>query len=145
MEDLANALLIVLSNSYILQLKAQSLHWNVVGVNFYQTHLQLERVYNTVYEDVDRIAESIRAVDAKVPASLAVFLNTSSVKEFDLIPDTSTAIRELVSDVKTAQADISKANLVATRLDNLGVVNMLGDISEKYNTLYYILSSSIKV
>ena len=144
MEELAAALYKVLSNAYVLQVKTQSVHWNTVGPDFYQTHLQLERVYNSVNEDIDRIAENIRALDARVPATLAGFIEGASISDFTSIMDVISSIKELVSDIKVAQEDMVAANAIASSTSCLGVLNMLGDLHESYSSHYFLLSSTIK-
>lgn len=37
----------------------QTLHWQVKGQNFYQLHLLYERIYNSLGEEIDSLAEKI--------------------------------------------------------------------------------------
>lgn len=47
-----------------LHLQAKQAHWNVVGMNFRDLHLQLDSIVDTAREASDTIAERMRALDA---------------------------------------------------------------------------------
>ncbi len=47
-----------------LHLQGKQAHWNLVGTNFRDLHLQLDSVVNTAREASDTIAERMRALDA---------------------------------------------------------------------------------
>ena len=46
-----------------LQLQGKQTHWNVVGTNFRDLHLQLDSIVDTAREASDTIAERLRALD----------------------------------------------------------------------------------
>src|ERR1700704_509431 len=47
-----------------LHLQAKQAHWNVVGTNFRDLHLQLDEIVDIAREASDTIAERMRAIDA---------------------------------------------------------------------------------
>jgi starvation-inducible DNA-binding protein len=47
-----------------LHLQGKQAHWNLVGTNFRDLHLQLDSIVDTAREASDTIAERIRALDA---------------------------------------------------------------------------------
>ena len=64
---------LVLANSYGLYLKTQNYHWNVTGPQFESLHILFEKQYIDLAESVDEIAERIRALGSKAPASFSMF------------------------------------------------------------------------
>ena len=54
----------VLADLIELHLQGKQAHWNVVGANFRDLHLQLDEIVNTAREASDTIAERIRALNA---------------------------------------------------------------------------------
>ena len=46
MDELIQALKIVLANHYAFSIKTQNFHWNVEGSNFPQYHLFFDTLYN---------------------------------------------------------------------------------------------------
>ncbi len=61
---LFEALQTVLVDLIELHLQAKQAHWNVVGTNFRDLHLQLDSIVDTAREASDTIAERMRALDA---------------------------------------------------------------------------------
>ncbi|MGY4784358.1 Dps family protein [Rhodococcus opacus] len=47
-----------------LQLQSKQAHWNLVGTNFRDLHLQLDEIVDTAREASDTIAERMRSLDA---------------------------------------------------------------------------------
>src|ERR1700677_926220 len=47
-----------------LHLQGKQAHWNLVGTNFRDLHLQLDSIVDTAREASDTIAERMRALDA---------------------------------------------------------------------------------
>lgn len=47
-----------------LHLQGKQAHWNLVGTNFRDLHLQLDAIVDTAREASDTIAERLRALDA---------------------------------------------------------------------------------
>ena len=61
---LADSLERVLVDLIELHLQGKQAHWNVVGANFRDLHLQLDEVVDFAREASDTIAERMRALDA---------------------------------------------------------------------------------
>lgn len=88
----------VLSSTYLLYMKTQGFHWNVVGPEFYSLHKMSEGQYEDLAEAVDTLAERIRALGHQAPASYSWFEKLSVVKEDFQQKDTKSRIQELVAD-----------------------------------------------
>ena len=80
-EKLAKTLQIVLANTYVLYVKTQNFHWNVVDPNFLPLHKMFEGQYEELAEAIDLIAERIRFFGFRAPGSLKEFLNLSTLAE----------------------------------------------------------------
>ena len=79
--ETAAALGRLLADSYTLYLKTQGFHWNVVGPRFEPLHSLFQEQYTELAAAIDEIAERIRALGAKAPASFAEFATLTSVDE----------------------------------------------------------------
>jgi starvation-inducible DNA-binding protein len=62
--ELAGNLQRVLVDLIELHLQGKQAHWNVVGTNFRDLHLQLDELVDFARESSDTIAERLRALDA---------------------------------------------------------------------------------
>ncbi|MDN5915068.1 MAG: DNA starvation/stationary phase protection protein [Pseudonocardia sp.] len=62
--QLAQNLQKVLVDLVVLHLEGKQAHWNVVGPNFRDLHLQLDEIVDSAREHADTIAERMRALQA---------------------------------------------------------------------------------
>lgn len=76
-----DALCGVLADTYVLQVKTQNYHWNVVGPYFPALHILFENQYNELFAAVDEIAERIRQIGESAPGTMAEFLRLTVVSE----------------------------------------------------------------
>lgn len=76
-------LITLLADTYVLYTKTQNFHWNVSGPLFFTYHQAFENQYEQLSDAVDVLAERIRALGEKTPASLAQFLKITSLNEAD--------------------------------------------------------------
>ncbi|MBO9636585.1 MAG: DNA starvation/stationary phase protection protein [Siphonobacter aquaeclarae] len=76
--DILNTLL---ADEHVLYVKTRNYHWNVVGPSFIEYHEFFERLYNELAEQIDEIAERVRALGQHPIGSMAEFLKFASLKE----------------------------------------------------------------
>jgi starvation-inducible DNA-binding protein len=115
-----------------LHLQGKQAHWNVVGTNFRDLHLQLDSIVDTAREASDTIAERMRALDAvpdgrsdtvagttTVPAAPPAELSTTETVDM-----MATRVYAVVDTVRTVHdevdaADPSTADLLHAIIDAL--------------------------
>jgi starvation-inducible DNA-binding protein len=91
-----------LADTYTLYLKTQNYHWNVTGPSFSELHLLFEGQYQDLAAAADEVAERIRALGEKAPASFTAFSKLAKVREENGNPDYKTMIKNLAADNQTA-------------------------------------------
>lgn len=92
----------VLADSYMLFIKTQGVHWNVVGPTFYSLHKLTEEHYGNLYAAIDEIAERIRALGEKAPASYRKYGELSDIQDYDLEQTAEQHVKMLIDDHRTA-------------------------------------------
>ena len=115
-----------------LHLQGKQAHWNLIGTNFRDLHLQLDEIVDAAREASDTIAERMRALNAipdgrsdtvtattTLPVFPAAELNTTDV--VDLV---TTRIYAAVDTIRTVHDDVdtadpSSADLLHTIIDVL--------------------------
>ncbi len=111
----------VLANSYVLALKTQNYHWNVVGENFKSLHELFGAQYEDLAAAIDEVAERMRALGSKVEGSFENFSKLSKIKSGDknldqkgmlkdLIASHEVLVEELKLAIKAAQAEEDEAS-----------------------------------
>jgi starvation-inducible DNA-binding protein len=107
-KKLAEGLSKLLADTYSLYLKTQNYHWNVTGPMFPSLHPMFEGQYGELAESVDQIAERIRSLGCKAPASFTEFLKLSSVRENIEVMKAERMVEDLVLGheevIKTARS-----------------------------------------
>jgi len=115
-----------------LHLQGKQAHWNLVGTNFRDLHLQLDTIVDTAREASDTIAERMRALDGvpdgrsdtvvattTVPAIPSGLINASET--VDMI---TTRIYAVVGTLRAVHDDVddadpSSADILHAIIDNL--------------------------
>jgi starvation-inducible DNA-binding protein len=99
--EVAERLGIVLADSYQLFIKTQGVHWNVAGPLFYSIHNLTEEHYNNLFAAVDDLAERIRALGSKAPASYTKYGELSAIEDHDEPASAEAMVEMLAKDHET--------------------------------------------
>jgi starvation-inducible DNA-binding protein len=81
-QELSDNLQKVLVDLIELSLQGKQAHWNVVGRNFRDTHLQLDEVIDAAREFSDTVAERMRALHALPDGRSDTVAETTTLPEF---------------------------------------------------------------
>jgi starvation-inducible DNA-binding protein len=95
--ELAGSLQRVLVDLIELHLQGKQAHWNVVGSNFRDLHLQLDELVDFARESSDTIAERMRALDAVPDGRSDTVANTTSVPAIPGYEHNTTEVVELIA------------------------------------------------
>ena len=111
----------VLADSYALYLKTQNYHWNVTGPNFASLHILFETQYTDLAAAIDLVAERIRALGEKAPASFSHYATQTVITDGNedasaqvMISDLAKANQLLIDSLKKARAAAAELGDVAT-------------------------------
>lgn len=96
-KNIAQGLGRLLADTYTLYLKTHNYHWNVTGPLFSSLHLMFEGQYTELAVAVDDIAERIRALGERAPASYKAFSKLTSIKENDSELSAEKMVADLVA------------------------------------------------
>jgi starvation-inducible DNA-binding protein len=127
MEELHNALKIVLADTFTMYFKTHSFHWNVIGPNFNDYHAFFGTLYTELHDAVDLIAEEIRAVNSFAPASLNRLDELTRIEEADTIPAADRMFQILINDNNIVLDSLKQAYDLADKNEELGLANFLQD------------------
>ena len=86
----------MLSTTYSLLIKTQNFHWNVEGAGFYSLHKLFEEQYQNLSKAVDTIAERLRALGFRAPASMGEFLKHTLISENQKATHSKDMLKELI-------------------------------------------------
>jgi len=131
-EKLTDSLQKVLIDLIELSIQGKQAHWNVVGKNFRDTHLQLDEIIDAAREFSDTVAERMRSLHALPDGRSDTIAETTTLPEFpqgevdtaevvDLITEridaTVGTVREVHDDVD--DEDPTSADILHSILERL--------------------------
>ncbi|WP_145013845.1 Dps family protein [Mycobacterium marseillense] len=101
-----------------LHLQGKQVHWNLVGTNFRDLHLQLDTIVDTAREASDTIAERMRALDAVPDGRSDTVVATTTVPAIppgligaaDAVDLIANCIYAVVGTIRTVHDDIDAAD-----------------------------------
>ena len=124
-ESLAKALSACLADTYILMIKTQAYHWNVVGPLFYSIHNLTEAQYQDLFKAADELAERVRSLGYPAITSTKEMTSVSSIKEATGNPTAEKMIETLVADHETVAKSFRETAELAEEHRDLVTADML--------------------
>ena len=115
----------LLAETYVVYLKTQNFHWNVIGPMFYSYHLLFESQYKELSGAVDELAERIRALGSFAPGSFVAYEKLSKIKEETNLPKALHMISLLCDNNKMIIETIKKALPVAEAAGDESTADLL--------------------
>ena len=101
-----------------LQLQAKQAHWNVVGHNFRDLHLQLDEITEVARDAADTIAERMRALGAAADGRAPTIAATASLTPLPAGELGTSAVVDLITgSLGTVVADIRRVHDEVDRED----------------------------
>ena len=92
-----------------LHLQSKQAHWNVVGTNFRDLHLQLDELVDIARAGSDTIAERMRALDAVPDGRSDTVAATTTLPEFPAYEHSTGEVVDLVTTRVYATVDTMRA------------------------------------
>ena len=126
-KQIAQNLRVMLADTYVLYVKTQNFHWNIVDPRFYSLHLFLEKQYKALAKSIDEIAERIRMLGERSPGSLREFLELTTLKESKGSQSGDGMLKELVADHEKVIEPIRENITLFQKLGDEGSADLLID------------------
>jgi starvation-inducible DNA-binding protein len=144
METLIEQMKTILGTTFGLYFKSHAFHWNVEGPDFAQYHGFLGDFYESVYGNVDPIAEHIRALDSYAPVSLSRMMELSDIEEKDSVPSALAMIEDLKVSNDRYMVHLRAGITAAESANEPAVGNFLQDILDQHQKHGWMLRSFTK-
>lgn len=142
-KKVAEALAHLLADTYLLYLKTQNFHWNVISPNFPALHKLFEEQYEELAAATDEIAERIRALGLPTPASFTQFLKLTCLKEVTKELSDKEMLKNLLSDHEAIITEIRKVNAIADAAGDEGTADLFAVRLRSHEKTAWMLRSSL--
>lgn len=134
----------LLADEYILYTKTRNYHWNVVGPHFNDLHKFFESQYEAIDSDIDEIAERIRSLGEKTPATLVEFVKNATIKEHPELPSADKMVSNLISDHEDLIRVLREAVSTCEQNNDAGTADFLTGLMEKHEKTAWMLRSVLE-
>ena len=143
-QAVADSLTKYLASTYTLYLKTQNFHWNVTGSDFYQLHLLFEKQYEDLSGATDELAERIRALGFRAPASFAEYLKLSTIQEEPKTVKANDMVAQLLADNQTMAREGRAVVQVAEHVGDDATADMIIGRIEAHEKAAWMLRSLLE-
>lgn len=140
---LAASLTGMLADAYVLLVKTQGVHWNVVGPLFVSLHQLTEEQYQDLFGAIDEIAERIRALGYPAPASIAHMMPHSAIGEETGNPTAEKMVEALIRDNETAARRLRESVEMAEELRDVATADLLTERLQAHEKAVWMLRATI--
>lgn len=142
-KDIAKRLGVVLADSYQLFIKTQGVHWNVAGPMFYSIHNLTEEHYNNLFLAVDELAERIRSLGLKAPASYTKYGELSAIEDHDEPATAAEMVEMLAKDHETVCRSLRVAIEFCEGKDDYVTADMITERLAWHEEAIWMLRASL--
>jgi starvation-inducible DNA-binding protein len=139
--ELAANLQRVLVDLIELALQGKQAHWNVVGPNFRDLHLQLDELVDTAREASDTIAERMRALDAVPDGRSDTVAATTSLPRFPADEVNTGDVVDLITMHTYAAVDTIRGVHDAVDAEDPSTSDLLHEIIDSLEKLAWMIKS----
>jgi starvation-inducible DNA-binding protein len=141
---LAASLTAMLADAYVLMVKTQGFHWNVVGPLFVSLHELTEQQYQDLFGAIDQMAERIRALGHPAPMSFADLMPHSEIDEAHGINfSAEQMVSMLISDHETISRRLRDAVEAAEGLRDVATADMLTERLQVHEKAIWMLRATV--
>ena len=141
---LIDAMTVYLANNLALYWSSAVAHWNVEGHDFFELHLLFEKIYGDIYDQIDVIAEKIRAIHGYVISDPIELLKLATVG-MKTRPATSI---EMVESLEHDNEEIQKIIMIAFKAaedaNEQGIANFLAERLDLHQKWTWMLRATRK-
>ncbi|BBZ60213.1 Dps family protein [Mycolicibacterium monacense] len=124
-----------------LHLQGKQAHWNVVGTNFRDLHLQLDELVDFAREGSDTIAERMRALDAVPDGRSDTVAATTSLPEFPAYERSTGDVVDLITVRISAAVDTIRGVHDAVDAEDPTTADVLHQLIDGLEKLAWLIRS----
>lgn len=130
----------LLASTYALYLKTQNFHWHIEGSDFFELHELFGAQYNILANDIDKIAEMIRILGEKAPATFRELIEHNKIEDSENNLSPKQMVQNLIEDYKSILTIIANT-IDALPSSEIGLKQELSELYAKYQKNNWMLES----
>jgi starvation-inducible DNA-binding protein len=124
-----------------LHLQGKQAHWNVVGTNFRDLHLQLDELVDFARVASDTVAERMRALDAVPDGRSDTVADGTTLPQFPAYEHNTTEVVELITGRAYAAVETIRAVHDAVDAEDPSTADILHQLIDGLEKLAWLIKS----
>lgn len=145
MDKLILALKEAFATNFQYYTKAHGFHVNIVGDDFYELHLLLEKIYDDSQDAIDTYAEHIRALGDIAPFNSKRIKDLGEIADSDVAPtDPMSMLQELYDDTDILIEKLKDVYDLAQPEREYGLQTFLADRLVAHRKFCWMLRASLE-
>ena len=124
-----------------LHLQGKQAHWNVVGTNFRDLHLQLDELVDFAREASDTVAERMRALDATPDGRSDTVAGSTALPQFPAYEQGTTEVVDLITARAYATVDTMRTVHDAVDAEDPSTADILHQLIDGLEKLAWLIKS----
>lgn len=132
------------ANIAVLLFQTLNYHWNIVGPEFHDYHILFDKQYKQLFEDMDLVAERIRALEGCALGSMQAMIKGAQIKEDEgKVPAPKQMVTHLLQQYEYHIEQIREgiSYMEDKDLDDHGTRKMLEDLIAEHEKTAWMLRS----
>lgn len=134
----------LLANYQVFYNKLRNFHWNVEGPDFFELHEEFENEYNVTKEQIDIVAERIRAFGIKPNFTLNKTMEMAQIKEPTKELTAIEMVREVLRDFETLHNNVLDGINASLETGDVVTENMLTEFMTHLEKRNWMFTSYLK-
>ncbi len=139
--ELSGSLQRVLVDLIELHLQGKQAHWNVVGTNFRDLHLQLDELVDFAREASDTVAERMRALDAVPDGRSDTVAGSTTLPQFPAYEHSTDEVVDLIAGRIYATVDTLRTVHDAVDAEDPSTADVLHQLIDGLEKLAWLIKS----
>ena len=124
-----------------LHLQGKQAHWNVVGTNFRDLHLQLDELVDFAREASDTVAERMRALDSVPDGRSDIVAGSTTLPQFPAYEQGTTEVVDLITGRVYAAVDTIRTVHDAVDAEDPSTADILHQLIDGLEKLAWLIKS----
>jgi DNA-binding ferritin-like protein len=117
----------IFCDNFVAYYRSHVAHVNIIGRNFYSDHKLLQKIYESLQEQIDTIAELLRTLDEFMPMEVQNVLNESHVSTGIMDGNSETLLDNVLVDLEHLKAEYEALVSISTEEDYDEIANYAQD------------------
>jgi starvation-inducible DNA-binding protein len=133
----------IFNNNFVAYYRSHVAHVNTEGRNFYSDHKLLQKIYESLQDQIDVIAELLRSMEEYMPCDIQDVLNESEISTAILEGDSDFLLEAVMKDLQALKDSYDELEDVAEDEDYEEISNYAQDRVLALNKQIWMLRATL--